>query len=189
MFIIKLLFTLIYYGSVLYLLYISGKNHQIYLEIQEEYTQVREHAFPNLTEQEHKQRNKKIAQYYEKMNPSFSKKRIVVGISYGIGLYMFCRGFLAIFARDFSHVLFYWGISLLIITSAGFYFRRSKKNEREILQQYLINNPQNELQVVLVPETLYMKYKKNMDKKILLLNILGLIMVFHPLFFHFGYVY
>ncbi len=104
MFLIKLMFTLIYYGSLIYTIYKSGQMQQEYSGIMDAYKQARERAFPNLTEKEHKKRKKVISQYYEAKNPSFALKRkfsFIIAIIALVFLYVLLATFflLKIFSR------------------------------------------------------------------------------------------
>ncbi len=188
MLLIKFMFTLIYYGSFIYTVYKVRQIQQEYSDIMALYKQERERTFPNLTEQEQKKRKKAISQYYEKKDPSFALKRKFSFIIYVIVFFILERVIHYFFPiedvpKNLNYIIPYLGIALTISAVTGFYLIKSKKKEREIFKQYLIDHPKNELQFVWVSEKLQASFRQNTNKRFIVHLTLGILMILYPLFF------
>ncbi len=77
------------------------------------------------------------------------------------------------------------GIAFIITAVIGFYLYKPERNEREIFQQYLMEHPKNELQIVLVPESLQISFIKNNNKRLIHLLILGILFTLHTIFYNY----
>ena len=187
MLLIKFMLTLIYYGSFIYTVYKVRQIQQEYSDIMALYKQERERTFPNLTEQEQKKRKKAISQHYEKKDPSFALKRKFSFIIYVIVFFILERVIRCFFPiedvpKNLNYIIPYLGIALTISAVTGFHLIKSKKKEREIFKQYLIDHPKNELQFVWVSEKLQASFMQNTNKRFIVHLTLGILMILYPLF-------